>query len=199
MNQQSKCFFQNIQHKLLFVTLCLLLPAASESFAQRAMSDDILEKYESYQRPKRKFRFAKKSNINALKAMAELPVDTNSVYISSSFFSHQNVLYYRYTRCFSNGEVFISHTYKTPPSDQECNDLTYGNWGMYSIKGTDVIIEVYVRGFPSRYWYNYAKCEGDKLKYYKWVEGRVLSHTQTVDTEAIKRRVSINSRRIPWN
>lgn len=181
--------------KRLFILFFVAVLLPSEIWAQRVMSDDILEKYESYQRPKSKFKFAKKQNIAVLKALKVLPIDTNAVYVSSSY---QNAPYYRYTRFFSNGEVFVSHEYKNSPTEQECNDLSYGKWGMYSVKDDELIMEIYMRGFPSRYWYNYIKVEGDKLKYYKSIVGRWDKHTESTNFVEEKKQVNLTNFTINW-
>ena len=182
----------------LFILFFVIVLLPSEILAQRVMSDDILEKYESYQRPKKKFKFSKKQSIAELKALTVLPVDTSAIYISSVFFSYQNATYYTYTRFFSNGEVFISHEYKSIPTEQECNDLSYGKWGMYAVKGDELIMEIYVRGFPSHYWYNYIKVEGDKLKYYKRIVGKWNKHTEALNLVEEKMQVKLTNFTIIW-
>ena len=182
----------------LFILFCVIVLMPSEILAQRVMSDDILEKYESYQRPKSKFKFAKKNKIAELKALTVLPVDTNAVYVSGKFDTYQNDTLYTYYRFFKNGEVFLSHEYKSFPTEQECNDLSYGKWGMYAVKGDELIMEIYVRGFPSIYWYNYAKIEGDKLKFYKRIVGKWDKHTESINFVKEKKQVKLTNFTINW-
>ncbi len=184
--------------RILFFLFFVITLFPAEILAQRAISDDILKKYYSYQRPKSKFKFAKKQNIAELKALTVLPVDTNEVYVSGVFNSYEKDTFYTYTRFFNNGEVFISHEYKSSPTEQECNDLSYGKWGMYAVKENDLIIETYAHGFPSRYWYSYVKVESDKLRYYKRVIGRWDKQTETMNFVKVKKSVKLTNFTINW-
>lgn len=184
--------------KRLFILFFVAVLLPSEIWAQRVLSDDRLEKYYSYQRPKSKFKFAKKQNIAELKALTVLPVDTNAVYVSGSFDSYQNDTLYTYYRFFKNGEVFLSHEYKSSPTEQECNDLSYGKWGMYAVKENDLIIETYAHGFPSRYWYSYIKVESDRLRYYKRVIGRWDKQTEAMNFVKVKKPVHLTNYTINW-
>lgn len=176
----------------ILLSIILLFP--SEILGQRAISDEIYNKYYMYQRPKCKFKFARKKNIEDIKAISILPIDTNSIYISRTL----NESLYIYIRFFSGGEVFISHEYRSMPSEQECNDLSYGIWGMFAVNGNELIIETYVRGFPSKYWYSYLKTEKNKLTYYKCIVGRWNRQTEKMNLVKEKKSVKLTNYTINW-
>ena len=180
----------------LFLLLFVLMVLPVETWGQRVMSDEILKKYESYQHPKIKFKFAKKQYLNQLKELTVFPIDTNAVYVSGRFDTYQNDTLYAYYRFFENGDVFLSHEYKNFPTETECNDLIYGKWGMYAIKGDELIMEMYVRGFPSVYWYNFAKVDEDKLKFYKRIVGKHHKHTESINFVKYKKQVKLINFRI---
>jgi hypothetical protein len=182
----------------LFVLFCVIVLLPSKILAQRLKSDDILKKYESYQRPKSKFKLYKKNKIAEHKALKVLPIDTNAVYVSGMFDKYQNDTIYTYFRFFSNGEVFLSHEYISFPTEQEFNDLSYGKWGMYTVKEGELIMEIFVRGFPSVYWYNYAKIESEKLKFYKRIVGKWDKHTEFINFVKEKRQVNLTNFTINW-
>lgn len=184
----------------LFILFFVITLFPAEIWAQRVLTnEDLKEKDYSYQHPKKKFRFDKKKYVRHLKALSPLPVDTTTAYISSSFNSNLKDTTYYFFRFFSTGEVFISYEYKSIPTEKECNDLTYGNWGMYNFKKGDLIIETRVLHDFVAFHYNYAKIDmNGNLRFYKRRLGKWGGSTMSLNYTLIKTSVNLTNYTINW-
>jgi len=68
-------------------------------------------------------------------------IKTTGVYISE--YKNDEEGKYSFFRFFDNGKVFISKPYCSKPSQEELNDLYYGEYGYYRVDSNVVTIETF--------------------------------------------------------
>lgn len=98
-----------------------------------------------------------------------LHIDTNVVRVDGVYFSEweitnlekKKVKQYYFIRFFSDGRMYFSCAYCSFPKAAELNDLNYGSYGYYSVKGNDVKIETYAE--YAKYHFEFGLIEGDKF------------------------------------
>ena len=185
--------------KLYLITCILAISASNNMLAQRAISDDLYKKYYSYQPPKKKFKFENKiSDYNNQKDNTH-SLDTNVIYLVTYFDSIKNDTFFSYSRFFGNGIFFVSDEYLSFPSEKEINDLSYGSYGFYIIKENELIIETYVHGFPSQFWYTYGRFQDDGIYFYKQTIGKCSPKSFDVNRKAVKTVISPQNFEIIWD
>jgi hypothetical protein len=184
----------------LFLLFFVIVLFPVEILAQRVLTNEELKENDySYQHPKKKFKFAKNKYIARLKTLTPFPIDTNAVYTSSSFNSNIKDTTYYFFRFFGTGEVFISYEYRNMPTEKECNDLTYGNWGMYNFKKGNLITESRVLHDFVAFHYNYAKIDkNNNLRFYKRKLGKWGGSKMVINYTLTKKQVKLTNFTINW-
>lgn len=104
-------------------------------------------------------------------------IDTGSIYVlkieEDSVYRYlipelqQEPVYYTFLRFFKNGQVFKSGLYHSIPSNEEANDLVYGEHGYYIVKGDQIILEVFLLANKS-FQNFYARSTANKILLYEY-------------------------------
>lgn len=128
--------------------------------AQQALTKEQQEKY--YPAKKRKFKLAKKVFVLTDTSV----ITTNAVYVNEQLpIAQEQYATYVYFRFFNDGRMFISYPYKSYPSAEEFNDLSYGEYMRYVIEdGGRIKMEVV--GNYNKLAFIYGKSYGDKIMTY---------------------------------
>lgn len=95
-------------------------------------------------------------------------IDTNAIYLCSYYISRRGDSNYYFYRFFRDGVLFRSAPYRGRPGEVEFNDLSYGNWSIYTYQEGDIIEEAYLLGAPLQRWHiSYYKVlnNGDIVRY----------------------------------
>ncbi len=125
-----------------------LSAAAVPSFAQRCGTCNTRTHF--------KFRLIKKTGIN----VDSNYVKTTAIYVNT-FMDDGNVMKYSFLRFFPNGKVYISCLYRSFPTNDELNDLTYGDYGEYRLDSTRLTIETH--SASAGYYYQYYEVRRNEV------------------------------------
>jgi len=147
--------------KIFIIIIGLLTIGLTPTFGQQEYTDQ--EFYENQKdnkavRPKSKFKFRKKRYI---KKINFTQIDTNAVYLT--IYSDSS---YTYMRFFKDA-VFQSGSYKSKPSGQELENLTYGVWRCYTMTRKGLLVVAIPKKFEmdSKWIYYFGNIYSDKFEF----------------------------------
>lgn len=97
---------------------------------------------------------------------------------------------YQFIRFFTNGRVYFSCAYCSPPNQEELNNLTYGNYGYYVINDNQVKAETF-EPYP-RYFFVFYKIQGEQIITNgscrrKWPEIKNRDYTSIITAYSFKK------------
>lgn len=106
-------------------------------------------------RTKYKFKLLKKEG---------LKIDTTKVRVDGVYILDSEInglKRYQFIRFFTNGRVYFSCAYCSPPSNDEFNKLSYGNYGHYIVDNGRIKAETF-EPYP-RYYFVFYKIQGEQI------------------------------------
>jgi len=161
--------------KFSFILFSISFLLSVFGYGQPVISWDAQEKMPVYSHSKdKKFKLEKKKIVLKDTTL----IDTNYVYIYKSVINvdghaiNPDTMYY-FVRFFKNGQVFVSDYFRSEPTIQECNTITYGKRGYFTIKDNVLVIELFINTYDG-YWFSYYKKHKNSIMCFK-TEPRCLS------------------------
>jgi len=147
--------------KIFLATIGLSIIGISPTSGQQKYTEQEfyeIQKDNKAVRPKSKFKFRKKRNI---KKIDFVKIDTNAVYMTMNLDSS-----FSYMRFFKDA-VFQSGPYKSRPSGQELENLTYGVWRCYTMTRKGLLVVATPKRFEmdSRWIYYFGNIYSDKFEF----------------------------------
>ncbi len=198
--------------RLTFTINILLLTSFGQLFGQKAQSDSSLTNYSKYVEtlPQKKYKFSKaRHRANIQYNIKKTTLTFDAIYIDKALPSMwtdiaqtknpKDTVYY-FKRFFPTGEVFISNAYLSEPGENEANDLTYGDWQMFTIQKNGVILlETPAKGDFVNWYYYYLKTTDLGLHTYKFRLGRSKTNSKVkFEKFAYKKTVTLTAWEIKW-
>lgn len=185
-----------------YFLLWIVISTSSLSvMAQRTYpKEDDVSKYFLTQKLKKKFCFNKEKYKRATVInFAKTGIDTTVVYISSVFNPGTNTIQYTFSRYFSTGEVFSSEYYNSMPTEEQCNDFTYGGWFLIRIKDDGKILSESYTRFLRTWVYSWLRVEEDSIVTYKERYTRFpWGATDRVNHIEKKYKVKLYAKKVDW-